>query len=60
MELITRVEMPRTKEINHFDRIMVLGSCFAQHMGEILSSKKFRCDINPFGILYNPLSILQA
>lgn len=60
MELITRVEMPRTKEINHFDRIMVLGSCFAQNMGEILSSKKFRCDINPFGILYNPLSILQA
>ena len=61
MELITRVEMPKTvKEINHSDKIMVLGSCFAQNMGEILSSKKIRCDINPFGILYNPFSILQA
>lgn len=61
MELITRVEMPKTvTEINHSDKIMVLGSCFAQNMGEILSSKKIRCDINPFGILYNPFSILKA
>ena len=44
----------------HTDRILVLGSCFADHIGRRLSENKFSCVVNPFGTLYNPFSILSA
>lgn len=37
-----------------------MGSCFAEHIGRMLVDAKFRCDVNPFGILYNPHSIRVA
>ncbi len=39
---------------------MLFGSCFAENIGNLLLANKFRCDVNPFGILYNPLSIVEA
>ena len=39
---------------------MLWGSCFTEHIGNRLSDYKFRCDVNPYGILYNPLSIARA
>lgn len=39
---------------------MSLGSCFSESMGERLTQAKFACDVNPFGILYNPFSIAKA
>lgn len=58
MNLYTSVELsadlPRLK---HTDHLMLLGSCFASEMGEKLLNAKFRCDVNPYGVLYNPLSI---
>jgi len=38
-------------------RIFSLGSCFAVHIGELLSTYKFQTLTNPFGTIYNPLSI---
>lgn len=46
--------------IAHDSSLMSLGSCFAENMGRFLSRAKFCCNINPYGILYNPLSIYQA
>lgn len=43
--------------ISHRDQLMMMGSCFAEHMGEYLRSLQFRIDLNPFGILFNPVSI---
>ncbi|EJX00080.1 GSCFA family protein [gut metagenome] len=37
-----------------------MGSCFAENMGNFLREGKFQVDMNPFGILYNPLSIGAA
>ena len=37
-----------------------MGSCFAENVGGLLLENKFSCDVNPFGILYNPLSIAKA
>ena len=37
-----------------------MGSCFSENIGQKLSQFKFRTDINPFGTLYNPLSIGAA
>jgi hypothetical protein len=39
---------------------MLFGSCFAENIGNLLKENKFRCDVNPFGVLYNPLSIANA
>lgn len=61
MEFRTKVELPIGNEkIHHSDRLMLWGSCFAENIGKLLSENKFTCDINPFGILYNPASIAQA
>jgi hypothetical protein len=45
--------------LNHHDRILSIGSCFADQMGAQLLSCKFNIQVNPFGILYNPISIQQ-
>ncbi len=35
---------------------MLLGSCFAENISKYLLENKFDVDVNPFGIVYNPLS----
>ena len=57
----TQVELPeRQTEIRHSEQIMLFGSCFAENIGNLLAENKFRCEVNPFGILYNPVSIHKA
>lgn len=48
---------PATHKINHTHQLMILGSCFAENIGERLHVACFRVDVNPFGIQYNPLSL---
>lgn len=61
MRFSTYVEVPKqTLDISHKTRVMMLGSCFAQNIGQKLEEYKFPVDINPFGILYNPFSICEA
>lgn len=61
MNFRTQVVLPeRATEIRHSERIMLFGSCFAENIGNLLVENKFSCDVNPFGILYNPLSVSQA
>ncbi len=61
MQLFTKTEMPeRLPELSYADSIMLLGSCFADGMGQRLLEAKFRCDVNPFGTLYNPFSVTKA
>lgn len=38
----------------------MLGSCFAENIGEKMKYFKFRVDINPCGIVYNPLSVAST
>lgn len=57
----TEVNIPNSSEkINYSDKIMTLGSCFAENIGKKMSDSFFRTDINPFGVLYNPVSVLQS
>jgi len=50
---------PGAPRINHSTRILTLGSCFANVMGDKLYSNKFSVSINPFGVLFNPISIFK-
>lgn len=42
------------------DRIMLLGSCFADEIGEKMAGSGFDVCVNPFGTLYNPASVANA
>lgn len=46
--------------INHHDKIFSIGSCFADNIGKYLQLNKFNVLSNPFGVLYNPVSISNA
>ena len=46
--------------ISYDDRIMMLGSCFSDSIGQQLSDFGFNVCVNPFGTLYNPASILNS
>lgn len=46
--------------ISYEDRIMMLGSCFSDNIGRQLADFGFDVYVNPFGTLYNPVSILQS
>ena len=46
--------------ISHADKILSLGSCFAENMGQYFLRYGFSSQINPFGILFNPVSIANS
>jgi len=57
----TSVSIPAySNDLQYGQSIVALGSCFAEHMGHRLAEAKFAPLVNPFGILYNPLSIVKA
>lgn len=58
MEFQTKIEIYESKvKVSHEDGILLLGSCFADNVGAMLERAKFNVLANPFGTLYNPLSI---
>ena len=46
--------------ISYSDKTMILGSCFADNAGRILTGFGFDACVNPFGTLYNPASVASA
>ncbi len=56
----TIVNTPKSDlQIDHSSPIMLLGSCFAQHIAKRLEWYQFDT-YSPFGTLYNPLSIAKS
>ncbi|NHE57537.1 GSCFA domain-containing protein [Cyclobacterium plantarum] len=51
--------LPSPKCINHEGKLLTVGSCFSEVIGEKLHLHKFRVLVNPFGILFNPISIFK-
>lgn len=47
-------------QITHQDKILTLGSCFSENIGERFLNYKFDILINPFGQQYNPYSIAKG
>jgi len=55
-----RTQVPISKNNNPIDynaKIVSLGSCFAENMGDKFNYFKFKNNTNPFGIIFNPVSI---
>jgi hypothetical protein len=57
----TKVDiLPTDLKITYEDSIMTFGSCFAENIGRKMQDIYFETDINPFGVLYNPVSISNS
>ena len=58
MKLYTSVDIaPCARKIGYGDKILLLGSCFADNIGAKFAEHYFQTTINPYGTLYNPASI---
>ncbi len=61
MDFRTRVQIDKSDvRIDHPTKMMLFGSCFSENIGNKLKEHKFKVDPNPFGILYNPVSISNS
>ncbi|MGN6265461.1 MAG: GSCFA domain-containing protein [Ginsengibacter sp.] len=61
MEFILPFQSPSFPfHISFKDKILLMGSCFSEEIGNKLKSLKFDIIQNPNGILYDPLSISDA
>ena len=61
MEFRTIVNIPRpTFELEPCERILFVGSCFADNIGKRFEEEKFRAMVNPSGVMYNPVSVLHT
>lgn len=61
MNFRTEVELPSTQlQLLPATRCMMLGSCFAEHIGRRMHETRLTVDVNPFGVIYNPLSVHAA
>lgn len=46
--------------IEPLEQILFVGSCFADNIGQRFVENKFRATVNPYGVMYNPVSILHT
>ena len=61
MELITKVQIQESRrKLGLGNKILIIGSCFANEIGSILQTYGFNISVNPFGTLYNPISIANS
>ncbi|MBN1597263.1 MAG: GSCFA domain-containing protein [Bacteroidales bacterium] len=60
-DLFTKVNIPTPDfNINHQSGIFLTGSCFSDNIGKKLEQFKFNVCRNPFGVVYNPVSIANG
>ena len=61
MEFRTRVDIPKLGfEIAPREEMLFVGSCFADSIGQRFVEEQFRATVNPYGVMYNPVSILHT
>jgi hypothetical protein len=60
MDLIAKVDINKPDfQINYNDRLLFLGSCFSGNIGNKFKEKLFDTQVNPFSVIFNPISILK-
>lgn len=61
MEFRTKIEIDKPHfQIEPCEEILFVGSCFADAIGRRFSDEGFPATINPYGVMYNPASILHT
>jgi hypothetical protein len=60
-EFQTKIKIPLFhKKTGYRNPALFMGSCFTENIGNRMADLKFPVDINPFGILYNPVSVANG
>ena len=61
MKFRTEVNIDKpTFSIRPLERMLFVGSCFADNIGRRFLEDKFRAVVNPYGVMYNPVSVLHT
>ena len=61
MDFRTIVDIEKPKwHIEPAERILFVGSCFADRIGQRFAEEHFPVTVNPYGVMYNPASILHT
>ena len=61
MHLQTTVTIKKADfEIKPTDKFLFVGSCFADKIGGIFKDNHFHAIVNPYGVMYNPASVLHT
>ena len=61
MDFRTVVNIPKPEfQIEPLEHILFVGSCFADSIGHRFEQEHFPVTVNPFGVMYNPASILHT
>ncbi len=60
LPLFIKFPIPPHKVIGPDEKIFLIGSCFTEHIGNFLVERAFDVMMNPYGILFNPVSIANA
>lgn len=57
----TIVDIPKPGfQIEPCEEMLFVGSCFADSIGQRFIENKYRATVNPYGVMYNPASILHT
>lgn len=59
MKFRTEIEIKPIFGLAPEEKIVALGTCFAEKMGTILESQGLNILLNPFGVVYNPISLAR-
>jgi hypothetical protein len=61
MDLLLKIDIKKPAEqISYRDKILLMGSCFTEHIGNALQELKFQVLQNPNGILFDPNSVCKS
>lgn len=61
MDLMLNIDLKKlAPPISYQDKIMLIGSCFTEHIGNALEELKFSALQNPNGILFDPVSVCKS
>jgi len=61
IKLRTEVELPEFNlKMGYHHHSLMIGSCFAENIGNYLQERCLPVIVNPFGILYNPFSVADC
>ena len=61
MDFMVNIDLKKpSQQINYVNKILLVGSCFTEHIGNSLEELKFSVLQNPNGILFDPFSVSQS
>lgn len=60
MEFRLKVDIQKIQTISPTDRMLFVGSCFAENIGRRFVDNQFDAVVNPYGTMYNPASVLHS